>query len=82
MNIPLTNITNVNKYQCRNKEKAKYTDLKINTNFNINYYCYNLQSIYNIIWEHCANCFLCIISLFITAILLVVVASFPLNNNK
>ena len=82
MNIPLTNITNMSKYQCRNKEKAKYTDLRININFNINYYCYNLQSTYNIIWQHCANCFLCIISLFITAILLAVVASFPLNNNK
>ena len=82
MNIPLTNITNMNKYQCINKEKAKYTDLKINISFNINYYCYNLQNIYNIIWQHCANYFLCIISLFITAILLAVVASFPLNNNK
>ena len=81
MNILLTNITNMNKYQCINKEKAKYTDLKINISFNINYYCYNLQSIYNI-WQHCANYFLCIISLFITAILLAVVASFPLNNNK
>lgn len=49
MNIPLTNITNMNKYQCRNKEKAKHTDIKVNINFNINYYCYNLQSIYNII---------------------------------
>lgn len=47
MNIPLTNITNMNKYQCRNKEKAKHTDIKVNINFN--YYCYNLQSIYNII---------------------------------
>lgn len=49
MNIPLTNIANMNKYQCRNKEKAKHTDLKVNINFNINYYCYKLQSISNII---------------------------------